>query len=114
MSRTIRVAATLAAAVIAALPFAALSANGMIRFTGAVVAPTQAPDPADLRQLIDNPAAAAAYASRNNQSIRIRPMSELISTGNTSGIPLLDYYVSYLRDRGVDLKEVSLIAVTYP
>lgn len=113
MSRTIRVAATLAAAVIAALPFSALSANGMIRFTGAVVAPTQVPSTADLRQLIDNPAAAAAYASRNNQSISIRPMSEVVSAGSTSGIPLLDYYVSYLRGRQVDLKDVSHIVVTY-
>lgn len=112
MSRTIRVAATLAA-VIAALPFSALSADGMIRFTGAVVAPTQVPDTADLRQFIRNPATAAAYASQHNQSISIRPMSEVVSAGKTSGIPLLDYYVSYLRDRAVDLKDVSHVVVTY-
>jgi hypothetical protein len=114
MSRTIRVAATLAAAAIAALPFSALSASGTIQFTGRIVAPTQAPDAADIRQLIHSPAAAPAYALKNDQNIVVRPMSEVVSAQGTTGNPLLDYYVSYLRERAIDLKDVSYIVTTYP
>ena len=111
MSRTLRVAATLAAAAVVALPFSAWSADGQIQFSGKIFTPTEAPDTAGLRQLIRDPA--AAHASQNHRTIRVRPMSEVVSAEGTGGSPVLDYYVSRLRDRAVDLKGVSYVVVTY-